>query len=109
MRAAGILLLAFGGLTLYWVITGKGSSGGTPTQVISSPLNSIGGLAGQGTSTLQSTGQAPPGDTFTPPAPVPPDLNTLERNTLLQLQGLGQPSSSVTAVDPTLNQLIYGP
>ncbi len=75
MKAVGIVLIAFAGLTVYWIVTGKGSGNSTVTTVISSPLNSIGGLAGQGNQTLASTGLTPPSSGFTVPTPsTPPGL-----------------------------------
>ncbi len=98
MRAAGILLLAFGGLTLYWVVTGKGKSGPIQ-QIISSPLNALGEPAGQGLQTLSSTGLTPPSAGFTVPIPTTPNLGSL---------GTGQANSGATALDPT-QQLLQGP
>ncbi len=100
MRAAGILLLAFGGLTLYWVVTGKGKSGSGPAlQILSSPLNALGEPAGQGLQTLSSTGLTPPSAGFTVPTPTTPNLGSL---------GTGQANSGATALDPT-QQLLQGP
>lgn len=107
MRAAGILVLVLAGLTAYWVVTGRGSgsASGTTAESISSPLNALGGLAGQGNQTLSSTGLTPPpqanlGSGFTPPPPTTPNLTQL-------LSSGGVPNSSASALDPT-QQLLGG-
>jgi hypothetical protein len=95
MRAAGIVLLALAGLTAYWVVTGRQTS--LPqlnTNVLQLTGSGTGGAVSQpGLTGLTDTG-------FTAPAPVTPPLNLLT-----QPRG-GVVPPSVTAVNPTLDQLL---
>lgn len=102
MKAAGIIFVAFAGLSVFWILTGKQTG---VTTSISSPLNSIGGLAGQGLSTLGSAGQsndapiaAGLGTGLTAPAPAGPETT-----------GLLGPLGGFTAPTPTPNSLFNNP
>lgn len=103
---AGGVLLKKGGQAITnlknLVVSGGGastSSGSSSSdQTISSPLNALGGLAGQGTQTLSSTGLTPPSSGYTAPAPTTPNLGQL-------LNSNGVPNGSATALDPIGNLL----
>lgn len=101
MKPLALAVLAAAGFTIYWVVTASSAAAaGSTTTTINSPLNAIGGLAGQGTSGLDTPGidTAPP---IVVPPPITPNLSDLQRQALLNLQSSGGLSNpAATNPDP---------